>query len=209
MFLFVLPLLIAITIFGIIVFKDVKELININGNSETNTKYIIGNKDYVLRDNATDYQFELFSELKDMLEVGEGYTDLQIVESICKNYVADFYTWSNKFGQYDVGGLYYVYTPQKENIYIQARDGFYRYISDYIEKYKSENLLKVNLVEATASTIDDYLIEETGQEFKTYKVKCTWNYEPNEIFSTSRYQSRAEFIVVENERRFEIIETHE
>ena len=207
--LFILPFFIAIIIFGVIIFKDVKTLININGNSETNSKYIIGNKDYVLRDNATEYQMQIFTELKDMAEGKSEYDEKTFVELICKNYIADFYTWSNKFGQYDVGGLYYVYTPQREIIYIQARDGFYKYVNEYINYYKAENLLNVINVEANASLTDDYLLEVTGEQFKTYKVNCSWEYVPSDVFSSSSYQKRAYLLVVENNGRFEIMESYE
>lgn len=219
--LFILPFVIVIGIFGFITVKEVIGIININGSSETNSKYIINDKDYVLRDNATDYQFTLFTELKDMLEGKVEYTNEQLAESICKNYVADFYTWSNKFGQYDVGGLYYVYAPQKQTIYIQARDEFYKYINEYINEYGVKNLLEVNMVEATAkkaskpyefikSGINDEGEEYWyGEEVDTYEVKCSWTYVENEKFNSSKYAKRMNFKVIDNNGRFEIIEAYE
>ena len=51
---------------------------------------------YVLRANATDYQKELFEELKNDFEHEDETDEAKIACDIAMNYVADFYTWTNK-----------------------------------------------------------------------------------------------------------------
>ena len=216
MLLFMLPFIIAIGIFGYIIFRDVKSLSNIGETStEVEYEYKIDYPEFILRENATDLQKELFTELKGLYsgEVEGSDTDLAI--SICKNYVADFYTWSNKYGQYDVGGLYYVYEPQRKSIYLQARDSFYLYLNEYINKYDSENLLEVATVSATGTkSSKEYIAMDPETAVQTsydevYEVKVDWTYKENTVFSPSSYVKSMKFTVICDENgRFGIVEAH-
>ena len=206
--LFVLPFLIAIGIFGFIAFKDAKELIaTLRGQSVVNKDNIIEKMDYVLRDDATDIQKAYFAELKQGVEEGT-LNNKTLSELVCKNYVSDFYTWTNKQGQYDVSALYYVYTPQKQQIYLQARDGFYKYLNNYINDYGSKNLIEVENVEVTKSEKLDYIYRlPTGEEFdEAVYVSCNWAYKQGSKLDTSKFADSMNFIVVITNGRAEIIE---
>ena len=203
------PLLIVIIIFGILLFKEAKGLISSVGTGTVNTSpnNVINNGSFVLRENATAVQKEYFAELKNIYENNQNgeYSEKDLVSSTVKNFVADFYTWSNKQGQYDVGGTYYLFTPQRQTIYIQARDQFYKYINQYINKYGSKALLEVESV--NVETVDDpfaYTFEE--QTYSAYKVKATWTYvQKDGEFNASSYDTSAYFVVINNFERYEII----
>lgn len=161
--LIMIPLLLAIAFLGYSIYKDVMNIINMaKGNVETNDEHIIESMNYILRVDPTDIQAEYFAELKKAIEE-DNADDATIAGLVAKNYVTDFYTWSNKRGQYDVGGMYYVYTPLKKDIYIQARDEFYKYINHYINEYGVENLIEVESVEVVdVKKADfDYVLHET------------------------------------------------
>lgn len=200
----ILPFFILIIVFGVIIFNSAKSLLNLV-TGQTDSKYVIENGNYLLREKATDLQEDLYAQLKDYLDKGVEHTQEQLVESICNNYVADFYTWTNKAGQYDVGGMYYVYTPQRSTIYIQARDEFYNHINDYINQYGSKNLLKVETVSSVASsTSEKYTMD--GVSYDMFNVKTNWTYAENTVFSTSKYPTSANFVVINNSGRYEIVE---
>lgn len=232
MFLFILPFLIAIGIFGFIAFKEAKGLLNLaKGNAETKAENIVESMNYILRDNATDYQKELFTELKESIEIQGATTDpASVAGMVCKNYVADFYTWTNKQGQYDIGGFYYVFDEKNEtvgfkaNAYQKARDGFYKYLNNYINEYGSDQLLEVNNVEVTrAEKLNDkYVIYQwietiqTGdetyevvygdKEYDAYYVSCRWSYKEETALNLKDYDTSMNFIVVDNNGRYEIVE---
>lgn len=211
MALFILPFFIAMCIFGFVAFKGAMNLIELaKGQTETKNEYRIELMDYSLRNNATDVQFEYFTELKNAIEV-ENATDANIAGLVCKNFVADFYTWSNKQGQYDISALYYVYTPDKEVTYLKARDGFYKYLNKYINEYGASNLLQVASVNVTKASSAGYEYEAaSGETFDDcFDVTCSWTYVPNDKFSTSKYATSMNFLVVKREGRFEIVEASE
>ena len=235
MLLFMLPFIIAIGIFGFVAYKEAKSLINLaKDDVETKDTHKIESMNYILRDNATELQEEYFTELKNAIEnPTEEITDEVIAGLVGKNYVADFYTWTNKQGQYDVGGMYYVCSEKnetvkyKENIYQKARDGFYKYINEYIDEYGSENLLEVASVEVISSKkLDDkYSLYEfieaiqTGDEawdviydyvdHDAYAVSLRWTYNENTKLNLSDYAKSINLIVIENDGRYEIVEASE
>ena len=215
--LIILPFLIAIGVAGFFGYKNVKALLNTgNDVTEVANEYKIENPEYILRDNATQLQLDLFAELKSYYEgTAEEFTDADIATAVCKNFVADFYTWSNKVGQYDVGGMYYVFEPQRKNIYTQARDTFYNRLSDYISEYGVENLIEVeSIVSATGTkSSEEYISMEPETEVQeswdeVYNVKVSWTYKANDKFSPSKYATSMSFVVINNAGRFEIVEAH-
>lgn len=185
----------------------------------------ISSMNYVLRDNETELQLNLFTNLKDTIEGNvEGSTEEDIIKLVVMNHIADFYTWSNKLGQYDVGGLYYVNSICRENVYIKARDTFYKYINTYMEQYGVENLLEVASVDVTSVTkaskkypitrsrrydISEYDVayEYTTTEYDAWDVKVNWTYKESSVFSTSKYPTSTTVKVINNvdDGRYEIV----
>lgn len=207
----ILPFFIAMCIFGVIAFKGAKNLIELaKGENGVKDEYRIQAMDYALRNNATEIQAEYFAELKNAIEV-EGKDDATIAGLVCKNYVADFYTWTNKQGQYDISAMYYVFTPDKESIYLKARDGFYKYLNNYINEYGAKELIEVENVDVTKASLAGYeYAAANGEEFDScYDVRCVWSYKQNQKFDTSKYATSMNFLVVKRQGRFEIVEASE
>ena len=238
------PFIVAIAIFGSIAYREAKNLIDLaKGNTaETKAENIVESMNYILRDNPTDLQKEYFRQLKKAVEEGlieteEGDVpaeELNIAELVAKNYIADFYTWTNKRGQYDIGGFYYLYDGEyengdhyKENLYFKARDGFYKYISSYGTQYGKENLIEVENVEITKSQKmnSKYMINEHVENrmdangewydyredhgYDAYLVSCKWNYKENTVLNMNQFANSLNLMIINKEGRFEIIEASE
>lgn len=156
---------------------------------------------YEISSNATEYQKLIFTELSDVIE-NEG-TPQEYAGSVVKNYVADFYTWSNKKGTYDIGGMQYVYQPEIVNIYNYAKDFFYRDLSYNIQTIGVENLLEVENVEITFSDFNAE-IEYNGQMYQSFYVTANWTYVQKEGFDTTGYQTSGEFSLIDRDGKIEI-----
>ncbi len=216
-----LPFVILAGICGFIAFKSVKSMSdNASGTSTEAYKDSIDSMDYHLRSNATKLQTELFKDLSKAVESGDEF---EIAKLVAENYVADFYTWTNKNGTYDVGGMYYVYSPQKTTIYAQARNTYYKYLTYYINTFGSEKLLEVDSIETeTADEVGSY--EFDGNKYNSYFVTCTWTYKNEDTFkdiylksyneysqeiSASEFTKSEIFLIIENEDgRFEIVQAY-
>lgn len=220
-----LPILIVMFVFGAKAVKDIKGLKSLATDdvvSVVSNDHKIASMNYVLRDNQTDYQMQIFTELKNAIEK-DNADDETIIGLVVKNHVADFYTFSNKLGQYDVGGLYYVDAPDRENVYIYARDTFYNLINQYMDQYGSENLPQVTNVEVTSITkAADFPITRAYKydaseyqeaynyvtvQYDAWDVKCNWTYTSGASFSTSNWPTSTTFKVIYNgdDARYEVV----
>lgn len=208
-FVVIIPLLIVVGVCGYGIYKEAKNIIGtISGNENDTTikaENIInfGGSTYFLRDNATDVQKDYFKELQDLCNGSDDSEDTnkKIAEAVVKNYVIDMYTWSNKQGQYDVSCLSYLYEYQKENIYIQIRDQYYKYINQYINKYGSENLPEVESVETQIDGqkfVFEFEDKDDGDlvTYDAYKVKARWFYkEKASNIDMSAFSTECNFVV--------------
>lgn len=234
LFLFMIPFIVGIAIFSMVAVREAKNLISLaTGGSTIKEENQIKDAGYVLREDATDYQKELFAELKSAIEV-EGADETTVAGLVAQNYIADFYTWTNKQGQYDVGGMYYVLdseyedgTHSKENIYQNARDNFYRYLSSYIKEYGAADLLEVENIQLVKckKSDDKYVLNEhvenrqdeqgdwydyrEDHEYDAYEVTCSWTYKPTEKFDTSKYCKKINLVLIDRWPAFPIVEVSE
>ena len=237
MLMLMLPFIIALIIFSIVATNEAKTLINLakgDTKAETKPENIIESMDYILRDNPTDLQRQYFDELKEAIEGAEPADDETIAGLVAKNYVADFYTWTNKNGQYDIGGFYYIYNGEfkngdhyRENSFLKARNGFYKYISTYATKYGKENLLEVENVEISScqkmsqqyqiSEHLEYRQDSEGEwydyreinSYDWYLVKANWTYKENTSLDLSKFAKSINLAIIKKNGRFEIVEASE
>ena len=239
-----LPFFIAIGVFGSVVYREVKNLKDLanGGKVETKAENVIESMNYILRDNPTDVQKEYFRQLKKAVEEGvveteEGETeadDIAIVGLVAKNYVVDFYTWTNKRGQYDIGGFNFIYDGEyingdhyKENLFLKARDGFYKYISSYGTQYGKENLIEVENVEVSkcSKMSSPYVINEhesyvqdsqgewvdkrVDRKYDAYLVTCNWTYKENTTLNMNQFAKSINLLIIDRTGRYEIVEASE
>lgn len=202
----ILPFILLIGVFGFVALSSAKSLIG-NGSTPSGISNSIESMDYHLRNGATELQKEYFKELSDLCSA-ETKDKEEIAKSVVKNYIADFYTWTNKAGSYDVGGLYYVHSPSKSNIYANARNNFYKYLTNYIAEYKSENLLEVESVEVEGNKLSEPY-NYNGVNYDAYYYHATWKYVNHSGFDNSDYLTSQNFLVIENQDgRFEIVQAY-
>lgn len=161
---------------------------------------------YVVPRNATALQRTSYDELR--LALGtEPNTDqygLDVSSAVVKNYIADFYTWTNKLGSYDVGGLQFVYGPFIQNVYEGARAYFYHDLSYLMDLHGSENLIEVETI-----TIRNVAFSGTqninGVDYQTFYSEASWTYKANGVIDTTNFQKDGNFSLLVNEDgKFEI-----
>lgn len=180
-------------------------------NEYTNASYSIGN-------NPTEINKTYFKELNSALESEEK---TKISESVVKCFITEYYTWTNKDGNYDIGGMQYIFTPQKSDFAEYTLWNFYDDMDLYITKYGTENLMQVKDVTVSQSAAAaDYAVTLPGDESEVTSdgasasgtaenlpcvyVTASWTYEENTAIDTAGFQNHAVFHVVNNNGRWEI-----
>ena len=158
--------------------------------------------EYQLSDVATDYQKEVFEELvtaqdaykaKDTELTKEEYATL-----VVKNFIADFYTLSNKTGRNDVGGIQFIAQEMKSTFRKQAIDRFYENLDFYLNDYEAASLITVNDVTILDVNLNDTL-ETEDEVIDCISVEASWEYELSSSFEVEPFQREATFILTESE----------
>ena len=170
---------------------------------QLDTKNNLKNDQYIIGNNPTNVQKEYFEDLTESLKDNSEEGKLVIVENVVKCFISDFFTWTNKDGNYEVGGVQYIFGTKWVAFQEEARYKFYNDLDLYITQYGRENLLEVNNVEIEGvSKVEDQEID--GQLYSGYYVEANWEYKDSNKINTSEFQNKAYFIVVNNNGRLEI-----
>ena len=164
-----------------------------NTSSMKNDKYVIGN-------NPTQFQQDEFKKLTEALK---GDDQLAISEAVVRNFIADYFTWTNKDGNYEVGGLQYIYGPLFTSFQEQSRWEFYKDLDLYISQYGRENLLEVTDITTKADYAADFE-HYSGETYKAYYIEATRNYKSSSKIDVNSFQKTGYFTVVDNDGRYEI-----
>ena len=223
----ILTILLCITAIGIVAalgFNIYKIKTSNTGNGDTvetekvdneysNEKYSIGN-------NPTDINKKYFKELNEAVkgkdvkdENGNTYTGEEaIAETVVKNFICQYYTWTNKDGNYDIGGMQYIYSPKQSDFETYTLYNFYKDMDLYLSKDGRSSLIEVKKVTINnVSRVDDYTVtytDENGDEqsegLPCVNVEASWEYGSDTKMNTSEIQTSATFHVVNNNDRWEI-----
>lgn len=202
----ILPFVLLIGLFGYLAYKSLTSIVP---KTNTNDSYVEdetnpGDYHYVLRDNATELQKELFDEFSTSLESSD---DVRTAELCAMNFVADFYTWTNKYGSYDVGGIYFVNGSQRRSITLDARMHFYKYLTYYINTYGSDALLEVENINVLESSKQEDKYEFDGKTYDSFYVALEWDYNNYTFDDETNYMKKGYFVVIKRDNgRFEIVD---
>jgi len=169
---------------------------------------------YKLRRNPTIYQIELFEQLIDsQLNFFENSTEanmLSYAEKVVQNFIADFFTLSNKNSRSDVGGLQFIADELVNDFQNFAIDEFYLHLNSQIEMYGRQSLptvqktfiLNTEFVTRTEMRKDYSEYEEErlvkdafgnilGVAVETIVVDIEWEYGLSTLDYINEFQTRA------------------
>lgn len=174
-------------------------------NEYSNDYYSIGN-------NPTSVNKEYFKEINSALKEED---EVKIAESLAKTFVTEYYTWTNKDGNYDIGGIQYIYTPKQSDFETYTLYNFYSDLDLYLTQVDRDDLIEVAEVTVNSSEkttygvqIDSSQVDEEGNPILTdldcVDVDLSWTYQSSNTLDTSSFQSHALIHVVNNEGRWEI-----
>lgn len=161
---------------------------------EKNDLYEIGN-------NPTQIYQDYFKELTTAVNDND---DEAIASAVVKCFIADYFTWTNKDGNYDVGGSQYIYGEKALSFIEQSRWQFYKDLDLYIEEYGRDQLLEVESV--TINSIA-YTPHDDRRVNDGYYVEASWTYKQGGKLDTSDFQDEGFFYVTKPESggRYEIV----
>ncbi len=194
---------IVITVlFGYNVIRVLNSETTAGGNViEVDSHTVIEEYEYHLGNNPTDIQLEFFESLDAAVKEEDPY---KMVEFVTKSFIADFFTWTNKDGNYEVGGLTYIYGPMFTSFQTQARWEFYSDLDAYIEQHGRENLLEVTSVETSTVMDTEDFVFMNNETYPAYYVEAKWEYKSSSEIDVEEFQKVGYFTLIDNNGRIEI-----
>ena len=160
--------------------------------------------------NPTELQKQIYEELLEATKAfPEEYDPFVVADCVVRSFVADFFTWTNKEGNFDVGGLDYVYGPNHLAFALYARDTFYQNFNFFEQEYGVENLIEVESIRTVVDYAAPVVIDEV--EYPAYYVRVYWTYKENNVIDVTQFQDEAYYIAFYNQKigRFELAETYQ
>lgn len=171
-------------------------------DTDTETVNEFHNDFYTIGNNSTQINKDSFRELNNAITAQDP---AKISEALTKCFVTEYYTWTNKDGNYDIGGMQYIFTDKRKDFEKYTRYNFYADMDKYLTQYDRDTLIQVkdvtvNSVEQT----DDFTPEGSESVYECWLVDASWTYEESSSMDTSEIQSDGEFLVVNHDGRLEI-----
>lgn len=201
----ILAMSVVITLlFGFNIFNvALKRNVGSGSTVEVDTKNNMKNDLYTIGNNPTTINQEYFKELTAALKDNNPE---KIAESIVKCFITEYYTWTNKDGNYEVGGIQYIISEKFSSFAEQSRWTFYKDLDLYITQYGRENLLEVDQV-----TIDGIVKMDVDYEFwentyPAYYVTASWTYKSSSKINVNEFQMKGYFTVIDKGGRYEIVD---
>ncbi len=183
---------------------------------------------YQIPNNPTDYQREIYESLA---RVTNSIKDIntedlsELAKEVTRSFIADYFTWSNKRGSYDVGGLDYVFGPTHSNFSWSAREYYYNDLDILMKDYGVENLPTVSNINIQSvehmtdkykwkTTVHDWTTNEDYEqveEYDAYLVKADWQYDLKEgsTYDPSNLPNDGNFMLVVRDGRLKVGYYHE
>lgn len=191
----------AFNIVSVAIKKDNAGGTTVGVDSNSNLK----NDDYSIGNNPTQLTQTYFKELTAAMKEDDP---LLITDAVVKCFVSDYFTWTNKDGNYEVGGLQYIFGSKYIQFSEESRWKMYKDLDLYIEQYGRENLLEVESVETTDPVYaGEYTIGDETMD--AYYVEATWTYKKSSKIDVDSFQKLGYFTVVDHDGRYEIVQFYD
>lgn len=157
---------------------------------------------YAIRNNATELQKTLYKDLQSAID-SQTKDNNTIVSLVASNYVADFYTWTNKLKINDIGGLQFIDASIRTSVYNQAKDTYYVNLVKYLDEKTLDKTLEVSEVSVKDVKQQTLTItnseDESTRDVDSYVVHLTWTYKESTIVKTSEYDDETYVTLIKND----------
>lgn len=128
-----------------------------------------------------------------------------IAASVVKCFITEYYTWTNKDGNYDIGGMQYIFSDRKTDFEKYTRYNFYADMDLYLQQYDRNSLIQVKDVTVNSvSPAENFVPEGYDISYECWQVDASWTYEENSAMPVSEIQNHGVFLVVNHDGRLEI-----
>lgn len=196
-------MVLVVVAFGVNIYRITKKGTSDDGTVDP-VKNEYSNEYYTIGNNATELNKQYFKELTKAVS---SKNETEIASNLVKCFVTEYYTWTNKDGNYDIGGIQYIFTDRQSDFESYTRNSYYADMDLYISQLGSDNLIEVKDVQITGAYASDDMtvLNSSGEEvsYPCVTVDASWSYGECSM-DLSEIQTSGTFLVVNHDGRMEI-----
>lgn len=162
----------------------------------------LDNYDYYIRSNATNYEKDLFEELKNILS-NETINEEEYAKVISKLFISDLFTLSNKNTSSDITSNQYVYDDYKDTFNIIVKDTIYSTIEVNLDGKRSQTLPTVKNIEVTSIEKKKFSVKDKKYD-NAYYLNLNIEYETD-----LGYPTKYMVVLVKENDLFKVVKSKE
>ena len=170
---------------------------------ETEPKDKLENYNYYLNNNATQYEEELFNELKETLSK-EPIVEEQYATILAKLFISDLFTLNNKKSSSDITSSQYIYDNYQEMYETIIKDTIYSNIELDLNGKRIQSLPIVTNVEVTSIKRESFSLGDEILDSQAYHITVNITYKKD-----LNYPTTYKLIMIKNNNLLQIVKTGE
>lgn len=152
---------------------------------------------YTLPRGATTLQLDLFQELyhthDQFNRTGSEEDLINYASVIAQNFIADFFTLSNKSARTDIGGIQFIFDDILDAFYEYALNTFYLHLNHHINTFGSESLPTVETIRVLAAEAGFYSLSLQDYPWTEYIpiiiIDLEWEYQSTTLPYIGEFQT--------------------
>lgn len=166
-------------------------------------KLDLDNYNYYINSNASEYQKELFEELKTILSK-EEIDDEEYATVLAKMFVSDLFTLNSKNSSNDITSSQYVYDSYQETFESMVKDTIYASIEINIDGEREQILPTVKGVEVIAINRDSFELAGEVIDDQAFYVTVGIEYDKD-----LEYPINYEVVLVKKDNLLQVVKANE
>lgn len=155
--------------------------------------------DYYIPSNTTEYEKELFEELKVIL-IDETIDNDAYANTIAKLFISNLFTLNTKNSSSDITSSQYVYDDYKETFKIMVKDTIYANIELNLDDKRTQVLPVVTNIEITSVERKSFSLNKTVIDKEAYYIKANISYEKD-----LSYPKEYSIVLVKNNNLLQVV----
>lgn len=158
---------------------------------------------YYLNNNATNYEEDLFNELKEVLEK-ENIIEKDYATILTKIFIADLFTLNTKKSSSDITSSYYIYDDYKDIYAAKLKETLYANIELNINETRTQDLPIVSNVEVISIENKEFKLKDKILDSNAYYINSNITYKKN-----LGYPKKYQVVLIKQDKIFKIVKTGE
>lgn len=168
-------ILLVLTIIGYIIYSNIFNKKEEKIETVIKEELELDNYKYYINSNASDYEKEVFEELKKVLSK-EEINEEEYASSLAKVFISNLFTLNSKNNSSDIPSSQYVYDSYQETYKTIIKDTIYSNIELNLNGERTQELPEVSNIEIISSKRTKFFLNNQVMDEQAFDIKANVSY---------------------------------